>query len=89
MDWVVERSDERRVRKAPRERIAVYNWAVKGFKTTPTVGRRLTVKPMDIATYGTPWTKFVVPITVQDWFRGNIPSIGSTIHVGESSRTLS
>ena len=50
MDWAVVRSDDRRVRKAPCERIAVYNWAAKGFRTTPTVGRRLTVKPMEMAT---------------------------------------
>jgi len=41
---------ERFVRYAPFESIAVYNCAVKGFKTTPMVGRRETVKPIEMDT---------------------------------------
>lgn len=32
----------------------MYSWALKGFRTTPIVGLRETVKPIEIATYGIP-----------------------------------
>ena len=60
---------------------------MKGFNTTPIVGRREMVKPIEMATYGIPWTKFVVPAI--NLIKVCLPSMGSTIHVGESSRMLS
>jgi len=46
---VSSRFAERMVRKEPWPWIALYSWAVKGFKTTPIVGMRFTVKPIEMA----------------------------------------
>ena len=60
----------RRVRWEPWEQMPVYNCAVKGLRTTPMVGSQERVKPIEMATYGIPWTKFVVPIVPSLFYVG-------------------
>ena len=70
----------RRVRWEPWERMPVYNCAVKGLRTTPMVGSRERVKPIDMATYGIPWTKFVVPIGPMLFYVGTFRGESFTVN---------